>query len=231
MQTRTLTIALLTAGAWFPAPSRAADDFSPQWLMYSVNQVCQVWANGIARCFPVAMVSPAPAYANRGLEPLMPATGTPQPVPDNTHLASAAQPTTPAPAAPAPAPVQATPAVPAAAPAKMEDALAHFEFDRAELTEAGRSVLDAWLVRTPKGIPARVTGHADRLGSSAYNLTLSRRRAESVARYLTDKGMRPNDIRLAAKGENVPVVTCRGGPTPATKDCLAPNRRVEIDPE
>ncbi|MBK6743043.1 MAG: OmpA family protein [Hydrogenophilales bacterium] len=125
------------------------------------------------------------------------------------------------------------PAVPVpvtAGTVKLEDALTHFEFDKAKLTEAGRAALDSWLAGIPQGLKVRVTGHADRLGPSRYNLALSRRRAESVVRHLSGKSMRPNDIKIVAKGESQPVVSCKGRPTPETKACLAANRRVEIKP-
>jgi OOP family OmpA-OmpF porin len=134
----------------------------------------------------------------------------------------------------APAPV-AEPAVAAASPAPvqivLEDGLAHFGFDRAELSERGRAELDAWLKQPPpKGRSLRVTGHADRLGPASYNLKLSGRRAETVKNYLMTKGVDGNDIQVVAKGESEPVKHCKGGATKATIACLAPNRRVEIDP-
>lgn len=113
---------------------------------------------------------------------------------------------------------------------KLEDALTHFEFDSAELTDTGRATLDAWATHLTPGMRLSITGHADRLGPRRYNLALSRRRAESVLRHLGSKGMRANDISLHAKGESEPIVTCLGGPTPETKACLAANRRVEIKP-
>jgi OOP family OmpA-OmpF porin len=111
---------------------------------------------------------------------------------------------------------------------RLEDAMTHFEFDNAELTETGRMTLDAWLKQLPPGLRVRITGHADRFGSNRYNMSLSRRRAESVKHYLADKGMRAEDMVVFAKGETQPLVHCKGGATPKTKACLAPNRRVEI---
>lgn len=125
---------------------------------------------------------------------------------------------------------------PATAPAtqaedsKMADALAHFDFDSAILTDAGRAELDAWLAVAAKDKKIRVSGHADRLGPEPYNVKLSLRRAEAVKQYLISKGMAPHRIELEAKGESDPVKRCKGGPTTATKACLAPNRRVVIDP-
>lgn len=114
----------------------------------------------------------------------------------------------------------------------LQDGLAHFEFDRAELSEQARSELDAWLTQPiPKGKTLRVTGHADRLGPAYYNMKLSGRRALTVKKYLVGKGVEGTDIKVVAKGESEPVKYCKGGATKATIACLAPNRRVEIDPE
>ena len=255
-----LTSTLLTMGISLPSAAQTGGDYNAQWLIYSVNQVCQAWSNGIARCFPVALVGPAPNYAARNIDSIMPqpqaAAVNPSNNPYLAYTQYAPKPTaatdTPwsSDAAPVEPPAPAIESTPLASPpalaevvkpepvpqaidaepalVKLEDTKTHFNFDSAELTEAGRDALDAWLVDAPKDIPILITGHADRLGPSIYNQKLSRRRAVNVMRYLTDKGMRPNDIKVAAKGESQPVVTCKGGATPKTKACLAPNRRVEI---
>ncbi len=143
-------------------------------------------------------------------------------------VAAAPSVTTPPVSAPQATADAAQPAAPAEDGA---DALAHFDFDSAALTTAGRAVLDAWLAEAPKNKSLRVSGYADRLGPEPYNLKLSLRRAEAVKQYLTGKGINPRRIQLEAKGEAEPVKRCKGGATPATKVCLAPNRRVKIDPE
>ncbi|MDP2430693.1 MAG: OmpA family protein [Pseudomonadota bacterium] len=132
---------------------------------------------------------------------------------------------------PAIEPVAQPPATPLAAEEATVDALAHFDFDSATLTPVGRAVLDAWLTEAPKGKLIRVSGYADRLGPEPYNLKLSLRRAEAVKQYLAGKGYDPRKIQLEAKGEAEPVKSCKGDATPITKACLAPNRRVRIDPE
>lgn len=146
---------------------------------------------------------------------------------------AAAQPTPPAqPALVASAPAS-TPVEPAMPPSiTLEDGLAHFGFNRAELSGPSRAELDVWLKQPlPKGKTLRVTGHADRIGPASYNLKLSGRRAETVKKYLVGKGIAGQDIKVVAKGETEPVKHCKGGASKATIDCLAPNRRVEIDPE
>lgn len=112
--------------------------------------------------------------------------------------------------------------------AKIEDALAHFAFDSAELTEAGRTMLNEWLAKASAALTILVTGHADRLGPEPYNEKLSLRRAEAVKKYLSEKGKPANQIQIIAKGEAIPVIRCPGDANLATKECLAPNRRAEI---
>ena len=66
-------------------------------------------------------------------------------------------------------------------------------------------------------------GHADSIGSDAYNQKLSVRRAESVKAYLVSKGVEPNRIYTEGKGEKQPVASNK------TKDGRQKNRRVEIE--
>jgi outer membrane protein OmpA-like peptidoglycan-associated protein len=109
-----------------------------------------------------------------------------------------------------------------------QDALAHFEFDSAELTPAGRAMLDDWLKQASTNDPILVTGHADRLGPEPYNEKLSLLRAEAVKKYLIEQGKPAKRIEIQAKGEKFPLISCTGAPTDATIACLAPNRRAEI---
>ncbi len=231
---------VLISSLCLPATARAADAYSPAWMIYAINQVCQAWSDGVNRCFPVAMVGPAPGRVATGLEPITapPAAVVTQPTAAPAEVPTETPPVIVASIAPEPVPVPTPPPVaPVAAPEPLagtgiavDDGLAHFDFDSAELTDAGRAAVDAWLLMAPPNLAVRVTGHADRLGSSAYNQSLSNRRAESVRRYLIDKGMRAEDVQIDAKGESAPIAHCKGGPTPSTIACLAPNRRAEINP-
>lgn len=168
---------------------------------------------------PPATVSPEPIKTQPPAQPLALSADTP----------AAAHTVTTAPAVTA-ASSTTKPALADKAAVAAEAAIAHFEFDRAELTEAGQAALDAWLARNAKGTRVVVTGHADRLGPASYNLDLSRRRAEAARDYLVKKGMDPRLITTVAKGETLPVTHCKGRLSPATIACLAPNRRVVIDP-
>ncbi|MCP5277837.1 MAG: OmpA family protein [Thiobacillus sp.] len=116
-------------------------------------------------------------------------------------------------------------------PVVVAEARALFAFDSAELSPLGKETLDSWLATAPVGMPVVISGHADRLGPEPYNLELSLRRATAARDYLVAKGKDVRDIRIIAMGELEPVKQCKGGPTEATKACLAPNRRVLISPE
>ena len=127
----------------------------------------------------------------------------------------------------APAPAAAAPAVPQQpAAAKVTYAAdAFFDFDKSVIKPAGKAKLDD-LVGKVKGINLEViiaVGHADSVGSDAYNQKLSVRRAESVKAYLVSKGIEKNRIYTEGKGEKQPVADNK------TKEGRAKNRRVEIE--
>lgn len=162
-------------------------------------------------------------------------------------MAAAEPEPTPAPApvaaepAPAPAPVAAEPA-PAPAPvckAKMETitiaAEKLFAFDKSALKDDGKAALDAAaekILANPDIELVLVTGHTDYLGSDAYNLKLSQRRANQVKTYLVSKGVAESRLQAVGKGESEPVSDCTG--VKGRKkliECLQPNRRVVLSAE
>lgn len=82
----------------------------------------------------------------------------------------------------------------------------HFNFNSSEVRAVDRPILDAFAAAIQGSYPqARVTveGSADSAGSEAYNMTLSRERAESVRDYLVQTaGMNADNISIAAMGES-----------------------------
>jgi Outer membrane protein and related peptidoglycan-associated (lipo)proteins len=102
-----------------------------------------------------------------------------------------------------------------------------FAFDKADLTAAARRRIAAVAerIKDAEGVVV-IEGHTDALGSEAYNLRLSRRRADAVKRELARvlPGVR---ARAVGYGESRPVA-------PNTKDGKdhpegrAKNRRVTI---
>ena len=67
-----------------------------------------------------------------------------------------------------------------------------------------------------------VNGHTDNIGTEAYNLALSERRAKAVAAYLLKNGVDTSRITLKYFGENQPTTTND------TKEGRSKNRRVEF---
>ena len=142
----------------------------------------------------------------------------------------------PAPApAPAPMPTQEVkpapkPAAPEAKPKPVAEKVTFaadvlFDFDKSVVKPEGKSKLDD-LSSKIKGVNLEVViaiGHADSIGSDAYNQKLSVRRAESVKAYLVSKGIEANRIYTEGKGEKQPVADNK------TREGRAKNRRVEIE--
>lgn len=139
-----------------------------------------------------------------------------------------------------PAAVAARPA-PAAAPAAVPErttlgADGLFRFDGrtlADLLPEGRRRLDALadqIRRSARPVDAvRITGHTDRLGSADYNRALSLARAETVREHLVRNGVPAQKLQVEGKGESEPKVQCNQTRRAELIDCLAPNRRVEIE--
>jgi OOP family OmpA-OmpF porin len=102
----------------------------------------------------------------------------------------------------------------------------HFNFDSAELTMADKSVLDLVAARLGQEGPnakLSLSGYTDSVGSDAYNLKLSEKRAMSVANYLVAAGVpQANIVAVAGEGEADPVADN------ATAEGRAINRRVVI---
>jgi hypothetical protein len=99
-----------------------------------------------------------------------------------------------------------------------------FDTDRATLTPEGVQVVAqaAEAYRQTGAARITVTGHTDTVGSAAYNLQLSERRADMVANELIRQGVPATDITTIGRGEeDLLVPTADGVDEPR-------NRRVEI---
>lgn len=109
-----------------------------------------------------------------------------------------------------------------------------FDFDKAELRPEGKSMLDD-LTRVLQGAKYEVIlaiGHADRIGSAKYNQKLSVRRADTVKKYLVEKGIEPNRVYAEGKGETQPLTKtadCKMKNRKALIACLQPDRRVDVE--
>jgi iron complex outermembrane receptor protein len=112
----------------------------------------------------------------------------------------------------------------APAPAVAKSYLVFFDFNKSDLTPQAQTIVDqaARNAGAEKVTRLTVTGHTDTVGSDAYNMRLSRRRAESVAAQLEKDGIPSSEIAIIAKGKrDLLVPTADGVREPQ-------NRRVQI---
>ena len=107
-----------------------------------------------------------------------------------------------------------------------------FAFDKADLRPAAQKVLrevaDSIRQRYPDG-PIQVDGHTDAKGSPTHNQGLSERRANAVARWLTENG-RIDESRLTVRGygETQPVAANTKADGSDNPEGRRKNRRVVV---
>ncbi|MBQ9275686.1 MAG: outer membrane beta-barrel protein [Succinivibrio sp.] len=114
------------------------------------------------------------------------------------------------------------------------DAATLFPFNGDKVTAQGQQVISEVVAdsRNYNNVSYEVYGYTDRLGSDAYNLGLSQRRADNVASELRANGLSDDQLRvIEGRGKANPVT---GDKCDAVKgrqaliSCLQPDRRVEI---
>ena len=114
-----------------------------------------------------------------------------------------------------------------AAVSRARDALVakvYFDFDRSELRDDQRAVLDAKLpvLRANPAVRIRIEGNADERGSDEYNMALGMRRAQTARKYLIDHGVEAARIDISSNGEERSVCQAHD------ESCWQQNRRDEF---
>jgi len=105
-----------------------------------------------------------------------------------------------------------------------ENSGVNFSTNKSDLTTLSRQNLDKIakvLIEFPD-TNITIQGHTDNTGDNTYNLNLSRKRAESVAKYLEMKGVLSSRFNIEALGEDAPRYDNN------TSQGRAKNRRVEM---
>ena len=100
----------------------------------------------------------------------------------------------------------------------------YFEFDKDELMPRSYVELGKLLkiMRDNPKLVIEIVGHTDALGDDAYNNDLSKRRAESVVKFLADNKISKSRLRASGAGERQPIAPND------TEEGRAKNRRVEF---
>lgn len=105
-----------------------------------------------------------------------------------------------------------------------------FEFNESFIRDDMKKQLDevADQLKKDRALKLQIDGHADNKGSSAYNLSLSKQRAEAVKNYFLISGIASGRLIVLAEGDKVPVApnTRAGGEDNPQGRTL--NRRVEL---
>lgn len=105
-----------------------------------------------------------------------------------------------------------------------------FAFNKATLTPEGTAKLDT-LAQQTQSMPrfiVEVQGYTDKTGPQDYNLALSRRRADTVVRYLVDKGVPLRRIHMIGLGSETPSVAANQNQQQQTADSGQPMSKKEM---
>jgi peptidoglycan-associated lipoprotein len=100
----------------------------------------------------------------------------------------------------------------------------YFDFDRSELRDDQRAILDSKLpvLQANPNVRIRIEGNADERGSDEYNQALGMRRAQTARKYLIDHGIDGGRIDISSNGEERPVCQQHD------ESCWSQNRRDEF---
>ena len=102
--------------------------------------------------------------------------------------------------------------------------LVNFKYDSAELTDVSKEqvqkIID--IIKGAKDLRIEIRTYTDSIGSDAYNLKLSDRRASALRKLLVKEGIDPARIDAKGMGESNPIADN------STKSGQAINRRGEF---
>ncbi len=101
----------------------------------------------------------------------------------------------------------------------------YFDFDKWSFKTESYTELNKLeaMLRENSNITVEIGGHTDAIGTKAYNMFLSRRRAEAVKDFLTKKGIDARRVKAVGYGKTRPLVS-----NDDEQDGRELNRRVEF---
>ena len=114
----------------------------------------------------------------------------------------------------------------------LEDRTVHFSFGKATLSAEAKGKLNtiANVAKSDESIGAvNIVGYADRIGNAKANEHLSKRRANTVKAYLNKKGWNYTNVEQTRWVGESQSTGCEDKATRKNIDCLAPDRKVEVE--
>ncbi|XWO13985.1 Peptidoglycan-associated lipoprotein [Candidatus Hepatincola sp. Pdp] len=83
----------------------------------------------------------------------------------------------------------------------------YFAFDKSIIEPSQAAVLDKQVEKIKKEGIKKITieGHTDSIGTTAYNIALGERRANATKKYLVQKGVDSNIIKIVSYGKSKPI--------------------------
>jgi outer membrane protein OmpA-like peptidoglycan-associated protein len=85
----------------------------------------------------------------------------------------------------------------------------YFDFDKWSFKNESYNELNKLerMMHQNPNIQVEISGHTDNIGTRAYNMFLSRKRAEAVKDFLTGKGIDARRVKAAGYGESRPLAS------------------------
>ena len=99
-----------------------------------------------------------------------------------------------------------------------------FKQSTSKISESSHEELNSLvqLLKENPGMVIQLEGHTDYRGNAALNLKLSQERVEEVKKYLVQKGVKKQRVKIKAFGGSMPLTTLN------TEEAQQMNRRVEV---
>jgi outer membrane protein OmpA-like peptidoglycan-associated protein/tetratricopeptide (TPR) repeat protein len=107
----------------------------------------------------------------------------------------------------------------------------YYEFDKSELTVEAKSIIDTtifFIMSDTPDIIVELSSHTDSCGTDAYNMKLSQSRAESVVKYLVEKGIEKSRLLPKGYGETRFIAKNTNPDGSDNPEGRAKNRRTEF---
>lgn len=107
----------------------------------------------------------------------------------------------------------------------------YFDFNKSDLNKKGKASLDKLLatLKHKKIHAVTIAGYADAIGSDSYNMQLSKKRAETVKKYLNAHGFKHTNVDMRAFGKSNAEAACKGLKDGKLHACMQEDRRVDIE--